>query len=84
MLKDNGERFLPWGGDAQLSYEHIHRYAFAATMAKGKRVLDLASGEGYGSHLLSLHAERVTGVDIDRASVDHARSRYGGENLEFL
>ena len=33
--------------------EHLHRYAIACEMVAGKSVLDIASGEGYGSHLLS-------------------------------
>jgi hypothetical protein len=43
MLEWTGERFLPWIEGAQINYEHLHRYAFAAQFVKGKKVLDLAN-----------------------------------------
>lgn len=63
--------------------EHLHRYALAAVYVKGKSVLDIASGEGYGSNLLSMYAEQVTGVDIDTASVKRAAEVYKKNNLRF-
>ncbi|MDQ0377051.1 glycosyltransferase [Amycolatopsis thermophila] len=79
-----GERCVPWADDIQVIYEHYHRYALAARYTFGRRVLDLASGEGYGSALLAAHAAEVVGVDIDEASVAHARARYGDRpNLRF-
>jgi len=64
--------------------ERWHRYAFAAPLVAGKRVLDAACGEGYGSHLLARHAAEVTGVDISAEAIAHARARYGGSaNLRF-
>ncbi len=82
-LKFTGERFTP-ECVREIAYEHWHRYAWAAQLVAGKRVLDAACGEGYGSHLLSAHAARVTGVDIDPQSVAHARRRYGSTRLEFI
>ncbi len=82
-LEFTGERFTP-ECVREIWYEHVHRYAFAQSFARGKRVLDAACGEGYGSHLLSAVAESVLGVDIDEATVRHARSRYGKQtNLDF-
>ena len=49
--------------------EHLHRYAITFDYIKGKTVLDIASGEGYGSNLLSKYAEKVFGVDIDETSI---------------
>ena len=60
--------------------EHLHRYALACEFVKGKKVLDIASGEGYGSNLLSKHAEHVTGVDISDDAVKHANEKYAKEN----
>jgi SAM-dependent methyltransferase/glycosyltransferase involved in cell wall biosynthesis len=77
-----GERYVPWvGGSIEL--EHLHRYAIAALLVRGKRVLDVASGEGYGSDLLALNARSVIGVDIAEEAVAHARSRYRRPNLEY-
>lgn len=64
--------------------EHLHRYELAYRMATGQRVLDLASGEGYGSALLAQVAHSVIGVDLDPRVVEHARRKYPRENLQFL
>ncbi|NCT66769.1 MAG: class I SAM-dependent methyltransferase [Rhodanobacteraceae bacterium] len=82
-LPFTGERFTP-ECVREIWYEHFHRYAFARRLAAGKRVLDAACGEGYGSALLAEVAAEVTGVDIDAASVAHARARYAGKpNLRY-
>jgi SAM-dependent methyltransferase len=84
MLEWTGERFLPWLKDAIIAYEHLHRYAHAARLVKDKRVLDLASGEGYGSKLLASFASSVIGVDIDEEAVRHASAKYGNATLQFI
>jgi ubiquinone/menaquinone biosynthesis C-methylase UbiE len=63
--------------------EHLHRYAVASSYIKNKIVLDIASGEGYGSNLLAQKAAKVIGVDIDEASITLAESKYKASNLEF-
>lgn len=87
MLKDTGERYLPFLDPmitgAEIHYEHLHRYAFASKFVKDKYVLDLASGEGYGSYLLSNKASGVIGVEINEDAVAHSRSKYLKSNLEF-
>jgi len=82
-LPFTGERFTP-ECVREIWYEHWHRYAFVRGLARGKRVLDAACGEGYGSALLAAGAREVTGVDIDAASVAHARARYAAlPNLRY-
>ncbi|MDD5616425.1 MAG: methyltransferase domain-containing protein [Candidatus Methanoperedens sp.] len=83
-IEYTGERFIPGMGGAQIHYEHIHRYAFASLFVKGKKVLDLACGEGYGSNILSKETEYVVGMDIDETAVEHARNKYLLQNLEFI
>ena len=63
--------------------EHIHRYLFCEEFVRNKIVLDIASGEGYGSNLLSKHAEYVIGVDISDAAVKSASMKYSRTNLSF-
>jgi SAM-dependent methyltransferase len=83
-LPFTGERFIP-GVPGEIWLEHWHRYHFAARWAAGKRVLDVACGEGYGSAALARHATRVTGVDVSEAAIAHARGAYAERaNLEFL
>lgn len=63
--------------------EHLHRYAIACDYVKDKIVLDIASGEGYGSNLLSKYAKHVTGVDISEESIILANKKYNKHNLIF-
>jgi len=81
-LPFTGERFTP-ESVREIWYEHWHRYALAARYADGRRVLDAACGEGYGSALLARHAKEVVGVDISDEAVTHARARYVAPNLRF-
>ncbi|WP_186102670.1 methyltransferase domain-containing protein [Burkholderia gladioli] len=78
-----GERYLP-GVGGPIQYEHYHRYLFSTELVAGKEVLDIASGEGYGSALLAQAAQSVVGVDIDAAAVEKARVRYAEHaNLRY-
>src|SRR5881398_248479 len=70
-----GERFVP-GCAGEIAYEHWHRYAFARRFTAGKRVLDAASGEGYGTALLARSADTACGLDIDYPTVAHATAAY--------
>lgn len=78
VLPFTGERFTP-ECVREIAHEHWHRYAFAAPITAGRRVLDAACGEGYGAALLARSgAAAVLGVDLDPATVAHATARYGG------
>src|SRR4051812_38470215 len=79
-----GERYIPELEWPEVSYEHWHRYLYAERLVEGKSVLDVACGEGYGSHWMARRAERVVGVDISEEAIAHARVRYPGRNLSFL
>lgn len=63
--------------------EHLHRYAIACSLSKGKSVLDIACGEGYGSNLLSKVADKVVGVDISEETIEKAQKKYTNINLSF-
>ncbi len=78
----DGERFIP-GMPASIELEHVHRYRLAAQLAKGLRVLDVASGEGYGTAMIAAAAEHAIGVDISEDAVVHARSTHRAANLEY-
>jgi SAM-dependent methyltransferase len=82
-MKFTGERFVP-GLTGEIKYAHLHRYALTIPLITNKDVLDVASGEGYGSALLARVAKSVIGVDIDPESVKHAEQNYGDvANLQF-
>ncbi len=74
-LTFTGERYLP-GIAGEIAHEHWHRYAFARRFVRGRRTLDVACGEGYGSALLAGAASEVTGVDLAAEAVAHARAAY--------
>jgi SAM-dependent methyltransferase len=83
-LPFTGERFVP-GTPGEIWVEHWHRYHFAARWAAGKRVLDVACGEGYGSALLARGAASVTGIDVSGEAIAHAARTYGEVgNLRFV
>ncbi len=83
-LEFTGERFVTDYDSPQISYEHWHRYCYAAQWVAGKKVLDIACGAGYGSALLAQTAAEVMGVDISPEAVTHARAAYPLANLQFV
>jgi GT2 family glycosyltransferase/protein-L-isoaspartate O-methyltransferase len=84
MIEFTGERFVPTEHGV-IRQEHLHRYAWCLPLVKGKDVLDVASGEGYGSAMLASRARSVQGVDISQEAVDHAAGRYSAlTNLKYL
>lgn len=85
MLKTfTGERFQP-NLQGEIRLEHYHRYALALELVKGKTVLDLACGEGYGSFMLAKYATAVLGIDLSNEVIVHAQKKYANktENLCF-
>ncbi|WP_149535700.1 methyltransferase domain-containing protein [Siccirubricoccus phaeus] len=64
---------------------HIARYAPALGACAGRRVLDIACGEGYGAFLMaSAGAAEVVGVEIDAAALETARSQFPHPALRLL
>lgn len=49
---------------------------------KGKKILDLACGQGFFSHALAAHGATVTGVDISPELIEIAR-KHAGHNEDF-
>ncbi len=79
-----GERYIPGAGGAQMAYEHLHRYLFAARWARGKHVLDVATGSGYGAALLARGAGAVYAMDLDETAVQNASRAWSHERLNFF
>lgn len=82
-MKFTGERFVP-SESGEIRQEHVHRYGWARAFVSGKRVLDVACGEGYGSAMLSDSAASVVGVDVSADAVAHASERYNRKNLQYV
>jgi len=80
-----GERFVPGSASGLLEAEHVQRYTFATNYAKGKSVLDIACGAGYGSYLLLAGgATRVIGVDISAEAIQFANDHYRSDEITFV
>ena len=79
-----GERFVPDAVSGEIAVEHFQRYGAVHSLVRGKRVLDLACGEGYGSSRMAESASRVIGIDIDAATVEAAQKKYVRENLQYV
>ncbi len=83
MVEFTGERVIPGFVDRDLMNEHLARYAFAARLARGKRVLDAGCGTGYGAAELAKTAYSVVGVDSAADALSYAREQYRLPTLRF-
>ena len=84
MIEFTGERVVPDQVDIDLWNEHLARYAFAARLAGGKRVLDAGCGSGYGSSELAAIARSVIGLDVSPDAVGYASQFCRSPNLTFV
>ncbi|HEV2059920.1 MAG TPA: methyltransferase domain-containing protein [Solirubrobacteraceae bacterium] len=81
-----GERTLPDVPEENYWFaRHLVVYEWIAAQVGGRRVVDMACGEGYGSDVLArAGAAHVVGVDANPEAHEHARLRYARENLRFV
>jgi O-antigen biosynthesis protein len=79
-----GERVVPGRVDPDLWHEHFARYAFAARLCRGRRVLDMGCGTGYGATELAAAARTVIGVDIAPEVAAGAQRMYARSNVQFI
>ena len=79
-----GERTLPDVPEENYWFRrHLVVYEWIAARAHGRRVVDLACGEGYGSAVLGRTAASVVGVDANPEAHEHARLKYTRGNVSF-
>jgi SAM-dependent methyltransferase len=83
-LQLTGERTLPDVPEENYWFRrHLAVYEWIAARVPGRRVVDLACGEGYGSAVLARTAASVVGVDANLEAFTHARAKYSGERVRF-
>jgi SAM-dependent methyltransferase len=83
-LELTGERTLPDVPEENYWFRrHLFVYRWIAERSAGKRVVDMACGEGYGAAVLAEAAADVAGVDANPEAFEHARLRYRAPNLRF-
>jgi len=80
-----GERTLPDVPEENYWYRrHLVVYEWIAAQVSGRRVVDMACGEGYGSDVLARGgAAEVVGVDANPDAHEHAKVRYTRPGLRF-
>ena len=80
-----GERVVEGIHYGWLMKDHVARYEFASPLCRGRRVLDVATGTGYGASILRRNgAAAVVAVDREQAALDYAANRYGSDGLEWI
>src|SRR5215470_6800869 len=63
---------------------HMARYQLAVPYCAGKRILDVACGEGYGAYTLKqLGAFAVDGVDNSPQAVTNAQTLFSSTDVRF-
>lgn len=84
VMQFTGERVVDGGTPQRIWIDHEARYKFASSYVKGKEVLDISCGTGYGSYILcDSGAVKVVGVDISSETIEFAQTNYQREGLEF-
>lgn len=89
MLEDTGERVIPEKMKITngMLLEHLARYQFATYYVHG-RVLDFATGVGYGAHIIAKQCkkkvEEVIGIDRDQDAIRYAKGTYYHPLTTFL
>lgn len=79
-----GERTLPDVPEENYWFRrHLAVYGWIGARAHGRRVVDLACGEGYGSAVLGRTARSVVGVDANPEAFEHARAKYTSATVRF-
>ncbi len=79
-----GERTLPDVPEENYWFRrHLAVYEWIAARTHGRRVVDLACGEGYGTAVLGRTAAGAVGVDANPEAFEHARAKYTRGNVTF-
>lgn len=80
---DSGERQIAYEY-ANVETDELTRYCLADAMLRPNlRILDIACGVGYGSHLLADSALAVAGVDASDEAIDFANSFWPHRKASF-
>ena len=87
-MAKTAERIDPERFDTREEYLLYLRHSYAYEYAKSRikptdEIVEVGSGEGYGTNLLSESAARVVGLDIDEATVEHASEKYASDKVRF-
>jgi SAM-dependent methyltransferase len=82
MPLNDGERQVTPTPDA-IRRDHVARYEWAAERLKGKKVIDVACGIGYGSVMLADAGCTVEAIDKDAETIEYAKKHYARERIAY-
>ena len=77
-------RIIPEETNPKFYAEHLKPYKFLENYAKGKKVLEIGCGDGYGSAYLAKVASEVVGIDYEADIILQAKDKYNAPNLRFI
>lgn len=80
----DSERIIPEKIPANSLRVHLARYQFAKSYCTKNYVLDVASGAGYGSKLLSETAKQVVGGEVSKEAVIYGQKKWKSKNLSYI
>ncbi|MDW8058893.1 MAG: class I SAM-dependent methyltransferase [Thermomicrobium sp.] len=79
------ERVAPESWALRVTYwQSLAAYRWASDHVRGKRVLDVGCGDGYGTAELAARARYAVGLDDDGNVLREARRRYGAPRLAWV
>jgi ubiquinone/menaquinone biosynthesis C-methylase UbiE len=87
-IETTGERvvessYLTSAGGYLIYLMHMAAYRLAEPFCRGKRVIELGCGTGYGASHIAEQAHEVHAVDVASDAIDYARHHYAKPNLAF-
>ena len=69
--------------EKRLVNAHVDRFYMWAPSVIGKRVLNVGSGFGYGTKIMSKFAREVVGIDIDKHELELPRINHSGSLISL-
>ena len=70
--------------DRVLLMSHLCAYRLAGERARGKQMLEIGCGSGYGAYYLAHCADEMTTIDMDAAVIAQAGRLFQRPNLRYL
>ena len=68
--------------------DHLLRYNLAKQIIirklSNKKIIDVASGVGYGSYIMSEVADKVISIEINKTAHDKAKKYFAKKNIEYV
>lgn len=83
-LRPGGSAILPEETHPKFYARHLSAYNFVMPYVRGKDILEVGFGDGYGANFLADYANYVRAADVLERNVTLASNKYRKQNLEFI